>query len=104
MLIKALLMSAVVWLVARLSTLFASRLGSWLVGAMLWIGLSWSVHNLAVDPFLAQIQTVATGLPGDAVGWFAFLNFDKYLSAVISAYGAAAAVTGGRAVLTRRAV
>lgn len=86
------------WLGAALSSLFASRIGQWVASAMVFLGLSFAVSKFAVGPILGQIQAVASGLAGDALGWLAFFNVDKYVTIILSAY----AVGAGKSVLLRK--
>lgn len=81
----------VAWIVAGLSRIFATRIGMWVVSALVFLGLELGTQRVVLGPVLGQIQSVSGGLGGDAVGWLAFFNVDRYLSIIISAYGAAAA-------------
>lgn len=49
------------------------------------------LHFFVVQPFADQMLAMAaaqfTGLPGEVAGWVAFLNFDRYVSLILSAYG-----------------
>lgn len=87
----------IAWLVAALSAVFASRIGQWVVSALVFLGLELAVTSFAVEPILNQIKGVASGV-GDAVGWLAFFNLDKYITVILSAY----AVGAGKAAFLRR--
>lgn len=88
----------IAWVLAGLSRLFASRAGQWVTSILVFLGLEMAVREVAVEPIIAQIQTVASGLAGDAVAWLAFFNLDRYITIVISAY----AVASGKSVMLRR--
>lgn len=90
----------VVWIIAGLSSLFASKIGQWCVSALVFLGLELATQSFVTAPIIGQIQSIATGLPGDAVGWLAFLNADKYVTIILSALAVAA---GKSAILRRRA-
>lgn len=87
------------WIVAGLGWLFRSKLGQWIVAGMAFIGLQLATNEFAVGPILAQIQSVVGQTGGDAVGWVAFFNLDKYITCILSAYAVA---TGKRVFLARR--
>lgn len=88
----------IAWLVAGIARLFASRMGQWVTSALVFLGLEMAVREVAVGPLIGQIQSIATGLAGDAVGWLAFFNADRYITIVLSAY----AVGAGKSVMLRR--
>ena len=81
----------VAWIVAGLSSLAASRLGSWIIGALLFMGIEMAATSFVVGPALAKITAAMGGVTGDAAGWLAFFNIDKYITIILSAYAGAAA-------------
>ena len=86
------------WLMAALSKLFTSRLGMWIASAMAFFGLEWATNEVVLDPIVDQIRALMSSTGGDAIGWLAFFNVDRYLSCIVSAY----AVAAGKAVFLRR--
>lgn len=76
---------------AAFSRLMATKLGPWLVQAAAFLGIQFvSSHIVSgvVSPTLAQY---VGGLGGDAVRWVSFLNVDRALTIVLSAYATVAA-------------
>lgn len=81
----------IAWVVAGLARIVATRIGMWIVSGLVFLGLELGTQKVVLGPVLTQLQSVSSGLAGDAAGWLAFFNVDRYLSIIISAYGAAAA-------------
>ena len=90
-------------LLAGLSRLLGSRIGQWALQLLAFFGLGFAAQQYAVAPLLAQIQSYASGAGGEAVMWMAYLNFDKAITMIMSAYAARATLQGARAFLTKRA-
>jgi len=80
----------IAWVGAAIAWVFSKKLGQWIVGAMVFLGLQFAVNTYAVGPLLDQIKSIANGAGGDALGWIAFFNLDKYISIILSAYATAA--------------
>ncbi|MCF3498206.1 MAG: DUF2523 domain-containing protein [Stenotrophomonas sp.] len=78
-------------LLAGLSRLFGTRLGQWILSALAFLGINFITQKFAVDPLLGQIKASVSGAPGDIVAWLGYLNVDKYVTLVLSAYATAAA-------------
>lgn len=82
-------------LIGAIGSLFgkiiATRLGQWIVGALIFLGIEFAVSNLAVQPLMDQMTQVASGLPGEALQWARVFKIDVYVSIILSAYAAAAA-------------
>lgn len=93
-----------VWAVlsAVLGRLVASRLGFWIASALATLGLQLAVQQFAVGPAIDMVQTNFNGVPGDLVAWVSYLNVDKFITIVLSAYAAAATMSAIK--LRRKAV
>ncbi|MCU1145202.1 DUF2523 domain-containing protein [Stenotrophomonas maltophilia] len=78
-------------LLAGLSRLFGTRVGQWILSALAFLGLNFVAQEFAVTPLLDQIKGSINGAPGDILAWLGFLNVDKYVTLVLSAYATAAA-------------
>jgi len=78
-------------LLAGLSRLVSTRLGQWCLSALAFFGIQWAAQEFAVDPILDLIKSSFSGAPGTILQWLGFLNVDRYVTLVASAYGAAAA-------------
>jgi len=93
------MMFIVRWIVAGISRIFATRLGSWVAQAMVFLGLQWVVHEFAIAPILAEVQAAVASGGASVVAWVGFFNIDRYFTSILSAY---ATVAGKRAILSRR--
>lgn len=82
--------------------MIASRVGTWVVAALLWFGLSIGTTQLVVEPMIAWIEGLMGQLPGDAAQWVSFFNLDLAVSMILSAYAARASVGGLKAKLVKR--
>jgi len=78
-------------LLAGLSRLFGTRVGQWILSALAFLGLNFVAQEFAVTPLLDQIKSSISGAPGDILAWIGFLNVDKYVTLLLSAYATAAA-------------
>jgi hypothetical protein len=89
---------AALW--AGLSRILATRAGQWIATALAALGISFVTTEAVLDPVLSMVASSFGGLPGSVAQWVGVLNFDKYVSIILSAYAA-----GGikRAIMTRRA-
>jgi hypothetical protein len=88
----------VAWIGAALARIFATRLGSWIAGALLFLGLSWGTTAVSMAGTKALIASTIGSISGTSLEWLVFFNVPRYLSIIISAYGAAAAVGGAKRV------
>jgi len=95
--------------IAGLMFMLRSRLGMLIAGALGWLGLSLATYELVVDPFIDQLETYAQnsvsagGEFGAAMAaWVGFMNFDKALTMIISAYAAKHAVGAGKVFLKKK--
>lgn len=92
--------------------LFKSRLGLFIVTAMIWLGLNWVTITVVMEPTFQLLRNYAAGVgSGGGVGsfaqhavrWMGVLNFDKAITMIISAYITRQAVTAGRLFLWKAA-
>lgn len=77
---------------AFFSRLVASRVGFWVVGALAFLGINFVSHSFVVGPILEAIMDSVADLPASLIAWLRYLNIDRYITAVLSAYASAAAV------------
>ncbi len=89
-------------LLAGLSRLMGTRLGQWILSALAFLGINFLTQEFAVDPMLNKIKATFAGAPGDIVAWLGFLNVDKYVTLILSAYATAAATGALKARLTKK--
>ncbi|MBL8642971.1 MAG: DUF2523 domain-containing protein [Rhodospirillaceae bacterium] len=88
-------------LAAAFSRLIGSRAGHWIVSAALWLGISFASYQVVLDPAMALIQQYMSETGAEALAALAFLNVDKAVTMLFSAYAARLA---SRLVLRRRTV
>lgn len=96
-------MPAVAFLLAWLSRLLMIKAGVWIVGALVYLGLYFGVQHFAIEPLVNQIRALAQGtMTGDLAQWCAFLNIDRAVSMILSAYTAAGAIAATKMALFKR--
>lgn len=85
------LVGAGIWAIlsAVLGRLVATRLGFWVAAALGTLGLQIAVQSFAVEPALDLVQARFSGMPSDLIAWVAYLNVDKFITIMLSAYAAA---------------
>lgn len=75
---------------ALLSRLVFTRAGQWVIALLASLGIALSTQTLVMGPITNYAAQGFAGLPGNIAEWVGFLNIDKYVSIVISAYAGAA--------------
>ena len=71
---------------------FLKRVFAWLLAnligrALLAVGLSVVTYKFAVQPFFDQLHSMVTSNAGElALEWFGFLDVDKAITVIASAY------------------
>ena len=76
-----------------LGRLVASRLGFWIAAALGTLGLQLVTQTAVVGPAIDLVSTKFSGFPADLLAWVAFLNVDKMITIILSAYAAAATLS-----------
>lgn len=76
---------------AWLSRLVSTRIGYWIGAAFAFLGIQYVASEFVTEPLMAQIQSAFTGAPADLAAWLSFLNVDRYITIIMSAYATAAA-------------
>lgn len=72
--------------------LIRSQIGRWAAIALTALGIQFAVTEGVMTPLVNYVNANAAGGVGVATVWFGFFNVDRYISLIISAYAAAAAV------------
>lgn len=72
--------------------LVRSQIGRWLGIGMIALGIQFAVTEGVMDPLIQYVTSNASGGAGAATAWFGFFNIDRYITLILSAYAAAAAV------------
>jgi hypothetical protein len=94
-------------LMTVLRVLLLSKIGSFIVAALLFLGLSLAIDNYAIDPLLAQLRNYVAqlgaggGAMATAMQWAGVLNFDKACSVLLSAYTTAWTIKSAKVFLTK---
>lgn len=92
------------WIVSALSFLFRSKIGSWIAAALLFFGIELATSSFVVEPLRDYVVGAFAGMPATALQWAGFLQIDRYISIIFSAYVAAfTAGALGRVFLRRKA-
>jgi len=82
-----------------LSRLFMSKLGSWIAGAAVFLGIELVATNIALPSIRQQIISPLGSIPGDIAAWMGVLRLDSYVTIILGAYTAGAT---RRAIMRRR--
>lgn len=90
------------WIVAIFSRVIASRIGSWIISALLFLGLSFGTQTLAVAPLTSLIRTYWASIGSDIVQWLTYCNIDRAITITLSAIAARAVIGGAKVALRRR--
>ncbi|MFK2904960.1 DUF2523 domain-containing protein [Dyella ginsengisoli] len=88
----------IAWLLGALET----TIGSIIVSALLSLGLGFTTYKFTVEPLKNFILSQSSGLGATAVNILGFLGLDQAITMILSAIAARYAVSGARAVLTRK--
>ncbi|MGN6482538.1 DUF2523 family protein [Luteibacter sp.] len=83
---------------AFLARLIASRIGQWILTAILFFGINFVSKKVVVENVIPQLQAHMAGLGALTLAWMAYLNIDRGISVILSAYAAGA---GTRFVMQR---
>lgn len=90
-------------ILAWLSRLLMLKAGLWVVGTLVFLGLYFGTQELFVEPLIDQVRDIAEGnITGAVAEWVAFLNVDKAITMVLSAYVTAGGIAATKVALFRR--
>lgn len=87
--------------------LLLAKIGSFIVSAMLFLGLTFAIDNYAIDPLLDALESYVSqlgtggGAMATAMQWAGVLNFDKACSVLISAYTTAWTIKSAKVFLSK---
>ena len=98
--------------VSGMTYMFKTKLGLFVLSAMVWLGINWGTIKLVIDPAVELLLGYADGSLGGggnqyasvAVQWMGVLNFDRAITMVVSAVVTKHAVMQGRLFLFKRGV
>lgn len=80
-------------MIAALGWLVRSQIGRWVAIALTALGIQFAMTEGVMDPLIAYISAQAGGGVGAATEWLGFFNVDRYITLILSAYAAAAAMS-----------
>jgi hypothetical protein len=83
---------------ALFSRIVASRIGYWAVQLLLFFGIQIAVNKFVAGPVKSGLSAAFGGVTADVIQWIAYLNVDRAITIIISAY---AAVSMGRMFLRK---
>lgn len=93
-------------IIAGLSRLFASRIGTWAVALLTFFGIGLATNEVVVEPLLDQarsiVQSNMSGAGSTAIAWVSFLNFDKAITMLFSAVASRFAIAATKVFLAKR--
>ena len=81
-----------------LSRLFFTQGGRWAIALLASLGLALTTQTFVMGPIMDRASEGFTQLPPNVAQWLGYLNVDKYVSIVISAYVG----SGIKSVILRR--
>lgn len=91
--------AALTWL----SRFLLARLAAYFIGGLIYLGVYLGVEHFVIGPILDQIQYYATAtLVGVVADWARFLNVDKFISMIISAYSMAGTIRAARVAFFKK--
>jgi len=84
-----------------LAKVFGSRLGGWIVTALLWLGISLTTYKFGVEGFKTLIANEFAHADF-LVNWLGFFGVDQAITIVLSAIAAKYATEGAKIALTKK--
>lgn len=90
-----------------LRVLLVAKIGTFIVSALLFFGMSFSINKWGVQPALDALEGYVSqlgtggGAIGSAIAWAGVLNFDKAISILISAYTVKWTITSAKVWLSK---
>lgn len=90
-------------LMAWFSRIMMVKAGVWVVGTLTYLGLYFGTHEYFVEPLIDQVRNIAqNNITGTIAEWVSFLNFDRAITMVLSAYLTAGGIAATKVALFRR--
>lgn len=88
---------------AWMSRLLMIKAAAWVIGAMMYIGIYLGTVEFVIEPLIAQVRAIAEGgITGTLAEWVSFLNFDRAITMILSAYTTAGGIAAAKVALFRR--
>lgn len=94
--------------VSGITYMYKTKLGLFIMGAMIWLGINFATIKVVIDPAISLLRGYASsGMGGGefasmAIAWMGVLQFDKAITMVISAIVSKHAVMQGRLFLFKK--
>lgn len=84
-----------------LGSLITSRVGFWLVSALMFAGISFGTQEVVIEPVLDLAIQSWGSLPSSIAVALAFVNVDKAITIIFSAIATRATLSGARAIFKK---
>lgn len=84
---------------AWIGRLMFSKLGAWLLAALIFLGIELVAYSVALQPLRAGAENALFDIPESIRQWMGVLRLDQYVTIILSAYIAGAVK---RALIRRR--
>jgi|GEM_PF-1833046 len=100
--------SIVAGIVGGLTYMYKTKLGLFIMGAMVWLGINFASIKMVIEPAIDLLSGYAnSGMGGGqyattAIAWMGVLNFDRAITMIISAIVAVNVLMRGRLFLFKR--
>ncbi|AOH37561.2 DUF2523 family protein [Luteimonas sp. JM171] len=94
--------------VSGITYMFKTKLGLFIMLAMVWLGINFGTIKIVIDPAISLLRGYATsGMGGGeyadaAIAWMGVLRFDKAITMIISAIVSKHVITQGRLFLFKK--
>lgn len=90
-------------LMAWFSRIMMVKAGIWVVATLTYLGIYFGTQEMFIEPLINQVRTIAeNNITGTLAEWVAFLNFDRAISMILSAYLTAGSIAATKMALFRR--
>jgi hypothetical protein len=100
--------SIIAGIITGITHLFKTKLGLFLMTAMLWLGINWGTIKIIIEPAIDLLYGYAQGGMGGgpyaaaAMQWLGVMQFDRAITMVVSAIVSKNAVMQGRLFLFKK--
>lgn len=76
---------------AAFSRVVASQVGRWALQALMFFGISFVANKITSGAVTPALQSAFAGVGADVLPWISYLNVDRALTIILSAYATVAA-------------
>lgn len=91
--------SALAWL----SRMLMIKAAAWIIGVFIYLGIYLGTHEFLIEPLIDQVRGIAENNTSASIAqWVSFLNLDRAITMILSAYTAAGAISATKVALFKR--